>query len=72
MPVASGGRDVAMAIHTPPIPLPTSIAQTAVGMPAERFPGNINPPKDIMLPIRTTAARTPASTSLKISELLAI
>lgn len=70
IPVASGGREVASAIQTPPIALPISIAQITVAMPAERSPGNMSPPNEMMLAMRTTAASTPAITSLKISELL--
>jgi hypothetical protein len=45
------------------------MAQITVGMPAVRSPGNMSPPNEMMLPMRTTAARKPAITSLKISEL---
>ena len=64
MPVASGGRDVDSAIHTPPMQLPISIAQIAVEMPALRSPGNMSAPNETMLAIRTTDATRPAIMSL--------
>jgi hypothetical protein len=65
MPLASGGIEVAQAIHTPPMQLPTSIAQIAIGIPALSWPGNISAANDTMLATSTMDATTPATASRK-------
>src|SRR5215471_3937936 len=60
MPVVIGGREVATAIHKPPTQPPISIAQIATGIPAFKSPGNMSAPNEMMLPISTTEATSPA------------
>src|SRR5262249_54292571 len=72
MPVASGGREVDNAIHTPQTQPPISIDQIATGIPALKSPGNIRAPNETTLPISTTDAATPAITSLRTSRPTAI
>src|SRR5262245_10005356 len=66
MPVASGGIVVVQAIQSPPMLLPISMAQIAVGMPALSSLGNMRAANETMFAIRRNEATRPAIAALML------
>jgi len=63
MPDDTGGSELRKATHKPAMPLPTSMAQTVVGAPAARAPGNMSEANETTLVSSTTTDTAAAARS---------